>query len=493
MGRPKKGPGNLTNSSREATSDDRHVNYVNPKASRRLSYTGRGNPKHVPTGIATTSGIDASENWSPPVSLGASSDLTTANSTVNEPINTLHTVVTEDSQTTEDLSNVSDFNSTRQGDEPTLPRNVCSGTKPAGVSSDTTMVDVSHSADSGPSLVDSLCNAALPSHSFTDHPPDNYLWSLNRPVDSSHGSPHTIRHPEGGQSPTTKPTSSQSGHGPTQFINLTHASGSDFGAPASCKGQCYTSIIQRLMQLEHSLADNASQFQLDFVMTAVQNANELKERLFDCHIRCGASGASAEASRSGEEGGSCLDSLRPSLLLLAVFIDRVLALLEGVFRLAASTAYELDRSLRTAWYMKPCPPSNTAPRYGQETSYQQTRAAKRFERSVRSTFDRNIKCPVPEAQCRLRIGNFELDDEAKARAMKQILRLRISALDRTIADVVTYLGNGSTKILTGRGSNHDSNMLHTSRDTTTQVATSVLVSDMRRRIDLLQGRLELAG
>ncbi|KAI0429466.1 hypothetical protein F5Y09DRAFT_310324 [Xylaria sp. FL1042] len=175
----------------------------------------------------------------------------------------------------------------------------------------------------------------MPSYPLTDHPPDDHLWPMNKSVTLSHDSLHTIMTSEGNQN--------QNGHHLDQSIDQIRTSRGGSGGESGCKGQCYISIIQRLTQLEQTLATDASQIRLDHLITAVRSAGEAKECLFNCHSRCNAYDTCVEASGSGMEGAGCLDSLRPGLLLLAVFLERVVGLLEYVFRRTASAAYELDR------------------------------------------------------------------------------------------------------------------------------------------------------
>ncbi|KAI0967142.1 hypothetical protein F4678DRAFT_446666 [Xylaria arbuscula] len=457
MGRPKKGPSmNVTDGPRQA---------VDPEAPRRSSHIGLDELHHSSMVTSVTSDIDASEDWLTPVSHHASSGLATGIPTFEEPANT-STTVAEADQIRLPKPNALDMDVSQQNDELTLPR------------SDATILDFLRKAESNTNLADSIGNARMPSYPSTEHPAGDSLWFLNGPATSSQGSPHTTRESEGSYSQTTTAVASiqnLSEHHPGESVHVANTGSSDVTA-LDCRGQCYTTIIQSLMQLEQSLAPGTNQFRLDHIMTAVRNVTMLKDRLFNCHNSYSAQTTCAEASKSGNEGGGGFHPLRPSLLLLSAFMERVVGLLEDVFGRAASTAYEFDRSLRVAWST----PSNMTAEGDQGTAYQHIGTPKRLERSLRSTFERSINCPVPEADCELRIGKFELTNEAKGRAMKQILRLRITTLERTIFDVVTYLDSGSNEGLPGRGNK-------------TSTATSILMKDMHRRIELIQGRLELAG
>ncbi|KAI1294340.1 hypothetical protein F5Y03DRAFT_373140 [Xylaria venustula] len=463
MGRPKKGPSTtLTDAPQQATSSD---SSGDPRAAHHSSHIDSDEPQDSPMIIAATSDIHTSENWLTTVSHQTSSTFAAGIPTFEGPANT-STTVAEADQTTLPISNAPRIGVSQQNDELTLPR------------SDVTILDFLRRTEPSANLVDGIGNARMPSYPSTEHAVGDSLWFIDGSAASSQGSPQTNRESEGSYSQTTTAVASiqnLSEHHHGESIHMSNTGSSDV-APPHCKGQCYTTILQSLMQLEQSLAPHMNQFRLDHIMTALRNATKLKERLFNCSKRYSAKAMCAEASKGGNEGGSCLHPLRPSLLLLSVFMERVVGLLEDVFGRAASTAYEFDRSLRVAWST----PSSMAAEGDQGISYPHPGTPKRLERSLRSTFERSINCPVPEADCELRIGKFELTNEAKGRAMKQILRLRITTLERTISDVVTYLDSGTNEGLPRRGNK-------------TSTATSILMTDMHRRIELIQGRLELAG
>ncbi|KAI1158377.1 hypothetical protein F5B18DRAFT_88611 [Nemania serpens] len=344
-------------------------------------------------------------------------------------------------------------------------------------------------ADASVTLPEGLWNTSMPPFTFTDTPRDDSSWHMGMSVQASRRSEESCGYVPDfveTRSSRTADRHEMNCHSESSI----DASNDGTGASASCKGQCYILIIQQLTQFEQHPAVHDSSQRLDHIMAAVQDVRNLKDRLFQCHGRCNLTETRDDASQGVKVEVSCLESTRPCLLLLAVFIERVVGILEGIFCRAASAALDFDRSVRATWYMTPPTPAGLDE---QSAHLQQSGSSKRLSRSVRSTLGPEVNCPVPEANCELKIGNYELDNEAKGRAMKAILRLRISAVERTIAGVAAYPNNGITAMSPRRGSSHGSSFPGVSRRSITQVAAATLVADLHRRVELLQGRLELAG
>ncbi|KAJ5797860.1 uncharacterized protein N7503_007156 [Penicillium pulvis] len=152
-----------------------------------------------------------------------------------------------------------------------------------------------------------------------------------------------------------------------------------------------------------------------------------------------------------------------SLILLA---ECVISILEDLFRRAAILARERERDFRSAWSVNPdfVPP-------GGVRSLSAQQSAARFERSIRGIFDRNISCPIPEANCDLFLGKLRVGGEAKSRAMKQILRRRLRKVFAMLVDVKTFVGRGSGIV---------------------QGSVKQITEDLLHRVESLQGRIELA-
>ncbi|KAI1630804.1 hypothetical protein F4809DRAFT_235656 [Biscogniauxia mediterranea] len=116
------------------------------------------------------------------------------------------------------------------------------------------------------------------------------------------------------------------------------------------------------------------------------------------------------------ETGVVFNTRHSSLLMPAILTDHVVGLLEDLFRRAAVNAHGIDQAFLSARYLSPAVSSSQDGNSAARTPPCQLEASKRFERSVRGALDRNITCPVSEANCELKIGSYELGNEAKARA-----------------------------------------------------------------------------
>lgn len=207
----------------------------------------------------------------------------------------------------------------------------------------------------------------------------------------------------------------------------------DGSAAQPREGSCYVAILVCLTQLEQTL-ESSPEPRLDLVLSAEQGLRSLKERLFSCQ------------GHHGLAPGKCLDVHGSSLLVLGPVAERVIRLLEDIFR----------RAMRLSTWFPGSPGGGRS-----EVSERQ------LERAVRGSFARHINCPVPEANCKLTIGNYEVDTEVKARVTKQILGQRTRTLDRLLHDMVTCAADRA------------------------MAGVEALMGDLQRRAELLQGRIVL--
>jgi hypothetical protein len=222
-----------------------------------------------------------------------------------------------------------------------------------------------------------------------------------------------------------------------------------------CQGGCHLNILRYFAWLEHSRSTKERPLTIDVLLAAERDTRLLKEQLFNC-------------SNGISEDGGCISSRPASLMALSLLTECVVSLLEDIFLRAASSARERERIFQPAWPISPNPSSPSGgPR---DLAVQQSAA--RFERSIRSAFDRNITCPVPEASCDLFLGNFGVRNEAKSRTMRQILRRRIRKLLATLVDMKRVVGP---------------------RGGVMQRSAKQIAEDLHYRVESLQGRVELAA
>lgn len=273
----------------------------------------------------------------------------------------------------------------------------------------------------------------------------------------------------------------------------------------SGQGNCYIRILHRLTQLEQTLERSPPVPPLDIILSAEWDTRVLKDALFACGGHPPPP-PPANISRflmaDGDRGRgtalqTCLRAHSSSLVVLTLLTDRVTNLLEGLFHHAAASSYSMHRALQTSsaslFLGSPSP---------ELSNY---KGEWRRARSLRSSLPRSINCPVPEASCRLTVGKYEVDTEVESRVMKQILGRRMRALQRMLGEMQEYLeaaagANGKRASPTsqdGQGQPGDERaaVLLGDKGGKRGVASPLartMVLDVHRRVELLQGRLELA-
>ncbi|ROV94742.1 hypothetical protein VMCG_08890 [Cytospora schulzeri] len=166
-------------------------------------------------------------------------------------------------------------------------------------------------------------------------------------------------------------------------------------------GHCYLAILNRLTQLEATLDAGPRPPRLDVILSAERDTRQLKGRIFACRghgIRELDMESSPTAPRERIPQG-CIDAHGSSLLVLSLLADRVTSLFEDLFRRAAVSSHSMDQATRrtTASWL-----------HGSLPEFTSQAGERQYERSVRSSFPRDIHCPVPEANCELTIGNYEV-------------------------------------------------------------------------------------
>lgn len=266
------------------------------------------------------------------------------------------------------------------------------------------------------------------------------------------------------------------------------------------QGNCYIRILRRLTRLEEVLERSPPMPPLDIILSAERDTRVLKDTLFACGGHSPHSSnifglvmMDRERSR-GTAMQTCLQAHSSSLVVLVLLADRVTSLLEGLFDHAAANSYGMHRAFQT---------SSASLLLGASPELSSHKGEWRMARSLRGSYPRSINCPVPEASCRLTVGKYEVDGEVESRVMKHILRRRVRELQRMLGEVEEYTEPVSSWRRASRGSQDEQGRPEGER------AASLLgdrrgrrglappmarakVLDLRRRVELLQGRLELA-
>lgn len=247
---------------------------------------------------------------------------------------------------------------------------------------------------------------------------------------------------------------------------------------------CYLAVLQRLARLEAALETGPRPPRLDVILTAERDTRALKDRVSACRGH-----GPRDPGTATRADGSCAGTHGPAIVVLALLADRVTALLEDLFRRAAQSSHAVDQAARgaaAAWLHGPPPAAILS---GDPA------AERRYERSVRASLPRGISCPVPEADCALAVGGYEVDDgEVKGRAVRRILGRRVGALGAMLGDLGGYLaGEGDGRVPEGEeGSSILLGSVEGSRGVSRAAAAS-MVDDLCKRVEMLRGRIELAG
>lgn len=289
----------------------------------------------------------------------------------------------------------------------------------------------------------------------------------------------------------------------TSLVGLDSQVGTHQESPSSYGDQrrnkashCYLAILQRLTQLEATLDTNPQPPRLDVILSVERDTRQLKERIFSCqgHGRREIDMVSRPTVTEERSPQGCIDAHGSSLLVLSLLANRVTSLFEDLFHRAAVSSHSMDQATRVttaAWL------------YGSLPESASQADERQYERSVRGSFSRNIHCPVPEANCELTIGSYEVDEEVKGRVMKLILKKRVGAFERMLRDLRDYVmdvagqdgspnreGNAQ-----GAAEEQGSILLGSVKSArrSSQDAAASMLEDLHRRAEMLQGRLELAG
>lgn len=241
---------------------------------------------------------------------------------------------------------------------------------------------------------------------------------------------------------------------------------------------CYVSILARTTKLEQALARMRFAPSIDLVLEAERDFYALRFRLITCpghRNRSYPGNAEADTEFPQDHLQPCLTSDRPVLLGLAVLAERIVGILEDMFRLAAQSAHNMEKANDSLLFGTPGMPAGPSER--------------RLQRSFRSTLASPCVTPVVEASRDLRIGNFLLQGQAKSDAMKRILRLRV---DRMLAGLETLKSvRGVRQRERERGQLMDGPLHWGGSTTLLGNITGTLLDDLVRRVESMQGAMVL--
>jgi len=280
-------------------------------------------------------------------------------------------------------------------------------------------------------------------------------------------------------------------------VYLSNTPGSDGSQRAQQEGigiDCYTAALARTARLEQDLAQTTSPPPIDLILEAERDFSALRQRLLTCTghklitpnnvsltpaIAPDVVESSPVLNNAIGRSNPCLASDRPVLLGLSLLAERVVGMLEDLFRLAAASSQTIDKANDTFWT---------------GMAGVSDIGARRLQRSLRNHLTKPCVSLEMEARRDLRVGDFVVQGQAKSAAMGRILKLRtrrmLDALESLESDSSGMKDPGSERMrqqqwpsggpLDWGGSN-----------TVFGHMTDALLVDLRRRIESVQGAMVL--
>ncbi|KAI0438613.1 hypothetical protein F4803DRAFT_565143 [Xylaria telfairii] len=257
-----------------------------------------------------------------------------------------------------------------------------------------------------------------------------------------------------------------------------------FGTPTTQLPDCYAAILTQTANLEQTLTRTASPATVDVVLEAERDFHGLRHRLFAC--------TGHRISHPPEDAGPqawnasptvipnctrpCLATDRPVLLGLSLLAERVVGLLEDIFRVAAKSAQSMDQASDFVWSTIP---GNSGP------------SARRLQRSLRNFASRPCVSPEMDSYRALRLGEFLVEGQAKSDAIGRVLKLRV----KRMLSALEVLDSAKQKRQKGErnmGGKPSGGPLDWGGSTMVfDTVTGTLLDDLMRRMESLQGAMVL--
>ncbi|XXH01872.1 hypothetical protein Hte_008234 [Hypoxylon texense] len=271
---------------------------------------------------------------------------------------------------------------------------------------------------------------------------------------------------------------------PLHRSNLTSAQTPSYVLDSEPEVNCYVRILAQTTKLEQALARAKLAPPIDLVLEAERDFCALRFRLIKCTGHCRRpprlGNAETDVEFSQDHAGThvqpCLTSDRPVLLGLALLAERIVGILEDMFRLAAQSAHSMDKANDSLWYGTP--------------GVQAGPSARRLQRSFRCNLTSPCIKPVVEASRDLRIGNFLVQGQAKSDALKRILKLRV---DRMLGGLQVL--KGAVGVIESaraeRGQLMDGPLHWGGSRTLLGNMAETLLDDLVRRVESMQGAMVL--
>ncbi|TRX92878.1 hypothetical protein FHL15_006284 [Xylaria flabelliformis] len=236
---------------------------------------------------------------------------------------------------------------------------------------------------------------------------------------------------------------------------------------------CYATILRQTAKLEEELARTLTALPIDLVFETVGDFSSLQHHVLECS---GHQQTRPSTAISATHTSSCLTSNQPIVLGLALLAERVVGMLESLVRLAAKSAQSTDRANDVLWWTG--------------ATQEPDLSARRLQRSFRTNWVKGCVSLETEADRNLCLGTFVVQGQAKSAAMKRILKLRVR---RMLSTLEALQGTGRMR----QAGNDKSDQFSASpldwggSGAVLGNMADTLLSDLRRRMDSVQGALVL--
>ncbi|KAI1350545.1 hypothetical protein F5Y01DRAFT_145958 [Xylaria sp. FL0043] len=257
-----------------------------------------------------------------------------------------------------------------------------------------------------------------------------------------------------------------------------------FETPSTQLPDCHAAILTQTAKLEQTLTHTASPATIDVVLGAERDFNSLRYRLFSCTGHrtplppedAGPQAWNAPPTAIRDCTHPCLATDRPVLLGLSLLAERVVGLLEDIFRVAAKSAQSIDQASDFVWSTLP---GHSGP------------SARRLQRSLRNIANKPCVSPEMDSYRALRLGEFIIEGQAKSDAMKRVLKLRV----KRMLNALEVLDSAKQKRQKGEwniGGKPSGSPLDWGDSTMVlDTVTGTLLDDLMRRMESLQGAMVL--
>ncbi|KAI0141654.1 hypothetical protein GGR57DRAFT_403735 [Xylariaceae sp. FL1272] len=244
---------------------------------------------------------------------------------------------------------------------------------------------------------------------------------------------------------------------------------------------CYAALLAQTAKLEHILSKAPSPSTIELVLEAERDFNSCRQRIFACDghpktLPHDDTNPLTPTPPHATYAKPCLATERPVLLSLTILAERVVSLLEDMFRQAAQVARTVDQANDFVW-------SGTS-----GISVTSTILARRMQRSLRNVMNKPCVSLEMDSYRALQLGDFTIQGQSKSDAMTRILKLRVK---RTLTAVETLVADASVKPDRRIGQSLTGPLDWGGSGTAFRQMTSTLLEDLMRRMESLQGAMVL--